>query len=122
MAIIWGILPRVAGTMSGNIDRSRSNREKMTIVKRCSGREAITHYETLETFLGINGEPVASLITCRLETGRTHQIRVHMAYAGHPLVGDSVYGSGFLTKTALLAPQARKVAEAFGRQALHAAL
>jgi len=71
---------------------------------RAGGREAITHWEVLERYCGTNGQPVASLISCRLETGRTHQIRVHLAAIGHPLMGDDVYGPGFKTKLALLAP------------------
>jgi 23S rRNA pseudouridine1911/1915/1917 synthase len=63
---------------------------------------------------------VASLLACRLETGRTHQIRVHMAHIGHPLIGDKTYGAGFKTKAALLGDKARAVVESLGRQALHA--
>lgn len=122
MAIIWGVLPRQTGTISGNIDRSSSNREKMAVVQNCKGRAAITHYQVHETFSGMSGEAVASLITCRLETGRTHQIRVHMAHIGHPLIGDGIYGGGFRTKAALLAPEARKIVDSFSRQALHAAV
>ena len=122
MAITWGVLPRRTGTVSGNIDRSSSNREKMAVVQNCKGREAITHYEVRETFTGTSGEAVASLITCRLETGRTHQIRVHMAHIGHPLIGDGVYGGGFRTKAALFAPETRSSIDSFGRQALHAAV
>ena len=122
MAIIWGVLPRPTGTISGNIDRSSSNREKMAVVQNCKGREAITHYEARETFAGMGGETVASLIACRLETGRTHQIRVHMAHIGHPLVGDGVYGGGFRTKAALFPPEVRAEIDSFGRQALHAAI
>ena len=92
------------------------------VVQNCKGREAITHYEAGETFAGMSGEAVASLVTCRLETGRTHQIRVHMAHIGHPLIGDGIYGGGFRTKAALLAPEAREAADFFGRQALHAAV
>ena len=66
------------------------------------GREAITHWELLERYAGIDGKPVASLLSCRLETGRTHQIRVHLAHIGHPLLGDDTYGPGFKTKAALL--------------------
>lgn len=63
----------------------------------------------------------ASLLRCSLETGRTHQIRVHMAHIGHPLIGDLTYGAGFKTKVARLSAPAREAVEALGRQALHAA-
>jgi 23S rRNA pseudouridine1911/1915/1917 synthase len=63
---------------------------------------------------------VASLLACRLETGRTHQIRVHLAAIGHPLLGDQVYGPGFKTKAAKLPPTAKEALDALSRQALHA--
>src|SRR5262245_10273610 len=89
---------------------------------RQDGRAALTHWQVLERYAGIDGRPVASLIECRLETGRTHQIRVHLAHIGHPLLGDDTYGPGFKTKAALLPPAARQALEALGRQALHAYL
>jgi 23S rRNA pseudouridine1911/1915/1917 synthase len=69
-----------------------------------------------------SGEPIASLLACRLETGRTHQIRVHLASIGHPILGDDVYGPGFRTKAALLSAPAQAALRTLGRQALHAHL
>ncbi len=80
----------------------------------------MTHYEVLETYPDIDGKPAVSLIACRLETGRTHQIRVHLAHIGHPLLGDEAYGPGFKTKAARLGFSAREALEALARQALHA--
>ena len=75
----------------------------------------------IERYPGITtGPPAASLLSCRLETGRTHQIRVHLAAMSHPLLGDDVYGGGFRTKEKLLAPAARAALSVLGRQALHA--
>lgn len=125
LAFVWGAPDRPRGTIDQPIDRHPHARDKMAV--REGGREAITHWEMLERFPGQGGEqpsgkPVASLLACRLETGRTHQIRVHLAHAGHPLIGDPVYGPGFRTKIALLGPQAAEAVEALGRQALHAYL
>jgi 23S rRNA pseudouridine1911/1915/1917 synthase len=89
---------------------------------RTGGRAAITHWEVLERYTGADGKPVASLLACRLETGRTHQIRVHLAAIGHPLLGDQVYGTGFRTKAALLPPEAQSALQHLERQALHAYL
>ena len=88
---------------------------------REGGREAITHWQVLERFADEKGEAVAAALSCELETGRTHQIRVHLSHAGHPLLGDEVYGSGFKTKAGRLTAQARGLLEGLHRQALHAA-
>ena len=117
-ALVWGVPKAYEGTIEGEIARSRTNREKMAVVKS-GGREAITHYR-VETRYGPREHPVASMIDCRLETGRTHQIRVHLASIGHPVIGDRTYGSGFLTKAATLPEPARGLAAGFPRQALHA--
>ncbi len=118
LAFVWGAPDRPRGTIEAPIDRHPHNREKMTV--RGSGREAITHWELREKYIGTDGKVVASLIECQLETGRTHQIRVHMAHIGHPILGDETYATGFRTKAKLLPPAAREALEGLGRQALHA--
>ena len=120
MAFIWGVPNRQRGTIDAPIDRHPYAREKMAV--RDSGREAITHWELQETFNGRDGKPVASLLACQLETGRTHQIRVHLSHIGHPLLGDAVYGSHFKTKAGQLGPQSKDTLTALDRQALHAYL
>lgn len=120
LAFVWGVPGRPRGTIEAPIDRHPHARERMAV--REGGREAITHWETLETFIAPDGQPVAALISCTLDTGRTHQIRVHLAHIGHPLMGDTVYGPGFKTKAARLGPKARAALDALGRQALHACL
>ena len=100
MAFAWGVPGRQRGTVDAPIDRHPHAREKMAV--REGGREAVTHWEILESFCGRDGKPVASLLACQLETGRTHQIRVHLAHIGHPLMGDAVYGPHFKTKASHL--------------------
>jgi 23S rRNA pseudouridine1911/1915/1917 synthase len=117
LAVVWGLPERRSGTINAPIGRSSSNRQKMAVARGSDAREAITHFGTVEHF---GQPPVASLIVCRLETGRTHQIRVHMTHIGHPLLGDQVYGSGFRTSATKLGPDAQKALEALNRQALHA--
>jgi 23S rRNA pseudouridine1911/1915/1917 synthase len=118
LAFVWGAPDRPQGTIDLPLGRHPRAREKMAV--RPDGREAITRWQVLERFSGSDGQPAASLVACRLETGRTHQIRVHLAHIGHPLIGDPTYGPGFRTKTARLAPAGAESVEALGRQALHA--
>src|SRR5207342_2781019 len=120
MAFIWGVPNRARGTVDAPIDRHPFAREKMAV--RDSGREAVTHWELQASFNGRDGKPVASLLACQLETGRTHQIRVHLSHIGHPLMGDGVYGPHFKTKAGQLGPQGQAALAALGRQALHAYL
>ncbi|AJP71977.1 RluA family pseudouridine synthase [Sphingomonas hengshuiensis] len=108
-AIVSGQLKTSEGTVNANLGRSSTNRKKMAVVREDQGKHAITHWRKLHQLRD------ASLVECRLETGRTHQVRVHMASIGHPLVGDPVYGS--------TRPQHRQLLATLGfqRQALHAA-
>ncbi len=120
LAFVWGVPNRQRGTVDAPIDRHPYAREKMAV--RDSGREAVTHWEIQESFNGRDGKPVAALLACQLETGRTHQIRAHMAHIGHPLLGDAVYGPHFKTKASHLGPRSQAALAALGRQALHAYL
>jgi 23S rRNA pseudouridine1911/1915/1917 synthase len=120
LAFAWDVPNRQRGTVDAPIDRHPHAREKMAV--RDGGREAITHWDVQESFQGRDGKPIAALLACQLETGRTHQIRVHLAHIGHPLLGDSVYGPHFKTKASHLAPRSQAALTALGRQALHAYL
>ena len=108
-AVVGGVPVPPAGRIEGALARSTTNRQKMAIVKDGRGKHAITHFRTVAAFDG------AAQVECRLETGRTHQIRVHMASIGHALLGDAVYGR----TPGKLAPLLKDLA--FERQALHAA-
>jgi 23S rRNA pseudouridine1911/1915/1917 synthase len=120
LAFVWGVPERPRGTIDKPLGRHPQARERMAV--RTGGRAAVTHYEVLERYLGTDGKLFASMLDCRLETGRTHQIRVHLASIGHPLMGDDVYGAGYRTKTAHLTAEARDALKNLGRQALHAYL
>jgi 23S rRNA pseudouridine1911/1915/1917 synthase len=109
LAIVSGMPKAPSGTVDAALARSATNRKKIAIVEAGRGKRAVTHWKRLEPL----GE--AALVECRLETGRTHQVRVHMASIGHPLLGDPVYGRSGKTHGKLLKELQ------FHRQALHAA-
>ncbi|MGB1546971.1 MAG: RluA family pseudouridine synthase [Alphaproteobacteria bacterium] len=112
LALVHGVPVPASGTIDAPIGRHPKHRKRMAVVSR-GGRAARTRYKVLKRF-----GRVASLLECRLETGRTHQIRVHLAHLGHPVIGDPVYGRGRLPAGAT-APIAA-ILKAFPRQALHA--
>jgi 23S rRNA pseudouridine1911/1915/1917 synthase len=120
-ALVWGAPMQLRGTVDADLARSAANRQKIAVTKS-GGRNAITHWQVRERFGPMGAAPLAALMTCRLETGRTHQIRVHMSHIGHPLIGDADYGAHFKTKSARLPEDIRAVVDAFPRQALHAGL
>jgi len=120
IAFVWGVPNRQRGTIDAPIDRHPHAREKMAV--RNSGRTAVTHWEIQESFNGRDGKPIATQLACQLETGRTHQIRVHLAHINHPLMGDGVYGPHFKTKASHLGPKGQAALTGLGRQALHAYL
>jgi 23S rRNA pseudouridine1911/1915/1917 synthase len=120
LAFVWGAPDRPKGTIEAPIGRHPHARDKQAIRK--DGRPAVTHWQVLEHFAGPGGTPIASLLACTLETGRTHQIRVHLAHIGHPILGDATYGTGFRSKASRLGPKARAALGALERQALHAYL
>ncbi|MBO6717584.1 MAG: RluA family pseudouridine synthase [Rhizobiaceae bacterium] len=119
-ALVWGIPRLPAGRIEAALGRA-ADRTRRAVVDagRPDAREAATAYTVLERYVPAAGSE-AALVECRLETGRTHQIRVHMAHIGHPLVGDADYGQAFRTKANRLPETLRRMVAAFPRQALHA--
>jgi len=120
-ALIWGAPNRSSGVTDAPLGRAAADREKMAVVSAERGRFARTHWRVIERY-GEVGREVVSFVACRLETGRTHQIRVHMPHIGHPIVGDPVYATGFKSKAAQLPEEAREAVAHLRHQALHAAL
>ena len=112
---------RPRGVIDAALARSRANRTKIAVVSEAAGRRAVTRYEVLATYPKGEAKPVASLLRLTLETGRTHQVRVHLAHIGHPLLGDMTYGAGFKASARKLGEEAQTALAALGRQALHAA-
>jgi 23S rRNA pseudouridine1911/1915/1917 synthase len=119
-AVVWGSPRDSAGLIESQIGRSPFDRKRMTVL-RAGGKRAATRYKVIEKF-GPAERPFASLIECRLETGRTHQIRVHLTHLGHPLIGDPQYGRGRTAPRPKDPTEERAytVAAEFPRQALHA--
>lgn len=115
LALCWGLLSPTSGDLEGAIGRDPRDRKRMTIVGH-GGKAALTHYRTLRLM-----HAAVSLIECRLATGRTHQIRVHLSQNGHALLGDPVYLRRVPAAARLLPPASRRAALDFPRQALHAA-
>lgn len=118
VAMVWGNLPEDEGTITGNIGRSLRDRLKMTVFADGSeGKHAVTHYKVLRRY------GYVTLVECRLETGRTHQIRVHMEYIGHPLFNDERYGGDKILKGTTFSKYKQFIENCFAvmpRHALHA--
>jgi 23S rRNA pseudouridine1911/1915/1917 synthase len=121
LALVWGMPVRPRGAIDASIARSRHNRTRMAVSQGPTARHAVTHYAVLEIFRDAEGVPLATLMELELETGRTHQIRVHLAEIGHPVMGDPVYGSGFAASARRLDEKTQTALANLGRQALHAA-
>jgi 23S rRNA pseudouridine1911/1915/1917 synthase len=119
LALVWGAPSLPQGTIDAPIGRHPTSRTKMTVLPAAKGRHAVTHYRVLETFGG--EPPIASLVECTLETGRTHQVRVHLAHIGTPVIGDPLYAQGFRSKLRTLPEPLRTKIGQLDRQALHAA-
>ncbi len=123
-ALVWGIPARGKGTIDAPLGRAADRVRRAVVPEdREDARHAVTHFSVMERFGETQSEfAQASLVECRLETGRTHQIRVHMAHIGHPVIGDPDYGRAFASKANRLPAPLREKIRAFSRQALHARL
>jgi len=123
LALVWNVPSPNIGTIDAAIGRDNHDRTKKRVVgnrNQPDARHAVTHFVVKEYYGSSGNEALASLVECRLETGRTHQIRVHMAHIGHPLIGDATYGLAFKTKENRLPEAAREIVKILPYQALHA--
>ncbi len=119
--LVWATPRHTRGLVDAPLGRKPNNRLKQAVLRK-GGRASVTHYEILQHFLESEKGPLLSLLNCTLETGRTHQIRVHMAHIGCPVVGDETYGSGFKTREQKLSKNSQALLKTLKRQALHAYL
>jgi 23S rRNA pseudouridine1911/1915/1917 synthase len=115
LALIYGVFTPTCGTIQANIGRSKSDRTKMAVLRH-GGKHSVTHYKVLQTF----GDSTISLVQCKLDTGRTHQIRLHFSFKKHPIVGDKTYLDSRVFNLNSLGPDAKLAVKALARQALHA--
>jgi len=120
LALVWGHPSPARGRIEGAIGRDPHDRKRMAVVGR-NGKPAVTHYVTEKLVFDDKGQPVCALLRCDLETGRTHQIRVHLTSRGHALVGDPLYGRNRVRRRLTLDAAKTAALAGFPRQALHAA-